>query len=875
MSKGIDDSIEEVEEVEEAPREEVEVIEEAFFEAEAPQNTGPCYLLSVCYSGRAGRALVKLYDHYGGKIFFWYDNTGHKPYCFTDISLEDVKKLPRVMGHRGFDGLEHVERYDLLNGRKVLMTKVIAKDPLSIGGRGRGGIRELLPKAWEARIKYHDCFIFDRRLVPGLLYKVEGGALKPVSYEVPREVELELLNLFKDEPKEFLEALKDWASLFQCPAPSIRRASMDIEVYSEVPDRVPSPQEAPYPIMAVAFAGSDGVRRVLILRRGGVQEGRRPSDLPPDVKIDFFDDEKELLNAVFNILLEYPLILTFNGDNFDLRYLWHRAQRLGFRKEHIPINMGREVALLPIGVHVDLYRFFHNKSIQAYAFGNRYREVTLEAISSALLGLHKVPLEKPVMELTYYELASYCFRDAYITLSFTTFDDNLVMKLIILLMRISRLSMEDVTRLGVSAWIRNLFYYEHRRLGYLIPEPDDIVVVKGGTVTKAVIKGKKYLGAIVMEPKPGVYFEVSVLDFASMYPSIIRRWNLSYDTVRCSHDKCRDNKIPGTTHWVCVERRGLTSLIIGLLTEMRVRWYKPKSRGEGIDDYVKAWYNIVQQALKVMLNASYGVMGAEPFPLYCPPVAESTAAIGRYVITSTVDKAKALGVEVVYGDTDSIFLHKPSSRQVDFLKEWSRSNLGIDLDVDKMYRYVTFSGLKKNYLGVFEDGAVDIKGLVGKKRNTPEFLKVAFSNMIESLASVKSPEDFERVKEEVRKIAQSYYLRLRRREMSLDELAFRVMLSRPVDKYVKTTPQHVRAAQQLASFGREVQPGDLISYVKVRGVPGVKPILLARIDEVDVDKYIGHMDTTFGQVLDALNISFNEILGEIKLEKFFMFGSRS
>ena len=70
--------------------------------------------------------------------------------------------------------------------------------------------------------------------------------------------------------------------------------------------------------------------------------------------------------------MEYPFILTFNGDDFDLRYLVHRAMNLGFQRNEIPIDVGKRVCLLKYGVHIDLYKFFYNRSIQIYAFSNRY-----------------------------------------------------------------------------------------------------------------------------------------------------------------------------------------------------------------------------------------------------------------------------------------------------------------------------------------------------------------------------------------------------------------------------------------------------------------------------------------------------------------------
>lgn len=74
--------------------------------------------------------------------------------------------------------------------------------------------------------------------------------------------------------------------------------------------------------------------------------------------------------------------------------------------------------------------------------------------------------------------------------------------------------------------------------------------------------------------------------------------------------------------------------------------------------------------------------------------------IGRDTTTKTIQKCQEIGIEVVYGDTDSLFLKDPTEGRVEEVSKWARVNLGIDLELDKEYRYVVFSDLKKNYLGV-------------------------------------------------------------------------------------------------------------------------------------------------------------------------------
>ncbi|KPV63762.1 MAG: DNA polymerase 1 [Candidatus Bathyarchaeota archaeon BA2] len=272
----------------------------------------------------------------------------------------------------------------------------------------------------------------------------------------------------------------------------------------------------------------------------------------------------------------------------------------------------------------------------------------------------------------------------------------------------------------------------------------------------------------------------------------------------------------------------------------------------------------------ICLHNSYGVFGAEAFDLYCPPVAEATAAIGRHVITNTINKAQELGIDVIYGDTDSIFLRGHSQDQIKVLEGWSEKELGMELDVDKSYRYSVFSSRKKNYLGIFPDGSVDVKGMTGKKRHIPAFIKKAFDQMEERLGQVESPGEFEEAKREIRKIIRDRYMRLKQRKWGdrPDELAFHVVLGKVPGAYTKTTPQHVRAALILKDMGYELKAGDLISFVKVMKEPRVKPVQLASNSEIDVDKYVAYLHSTFDQVLDALGLDFDEIIGLTKLERF-------
>ena len=429
---------------------------------------------------------------------------------------------------------------------------------------------------------------------------------------------------------------------------------------------------------------------------------------------------------------------------------------------------------------------------------------------------------------------------------------------------------DDIARMGVSQWIRSLLYYEHRQRNAIIPRREELDAKSQGVMNDAVIKDKKYRGGLVVEPTEGIHFNVTVMDFASLYPSIIKVRNLSYETVRCVHEQCKQNKIPDTNHWVCTRYNGLTSMLIGSLRDLRVNYYKSLAKKANTQEQ-KEQYTVVSQALKVILNASYGVMGAEIFPLYFLPAAEATTAVGRYIITETIKKCQTSGVEVLYGDTDSLFVKNPTVEQIQKVIEDTKMEQGVDLEIDKEYRYVVLSGRKKNYLGVTKEGKVDVKGLTGKKSHTPPFIRSLFFEILEILSNVQTSQDFETAKKQISQKISACAIKVKERKIPIPELAFNVMISKAPSEYDKTVPQHIRAAKLLEQQ-REIKRGDIISYVKILNKPGVKPVEMARPDEIDSEKYMEFMEATLEQITSSMDLDFDSMVGKPKqtgLDQFF------
>src|SRR2546427_9797911 len=145
-----------------------------------PQELAESYFVGSGYDGARRAVYLKLYEPKSQKIHFWYDNTGHTPYCLSKETRETLEKNQNLVRHPGFVRFEPSKRFDALKGQEIPVTVIYARDPLSIGGRPTGCIPDII-KTWGAEIRYTENYIYDLRLEPGKSYSIKRG--KPASLQ--------------------------------------------------------------------------------------------------------------------------------------------------------------------------------------------------------------------------------------------------------------------------------------------------------------------------------------------------------------------------------------------------------------------------------------------------------------------------------------------------------------------------------------------------------------------------------------------------------------------------------------------------------------------------------------------------------------------
>jgi len=406
---------------------------------------------------------------------------------------------------------------------------------------------------------------------------------------------------------------------------------------------------------------------------------------------------------------------------------------------------------------------------------------------------------------------------------------------------------------AVSEWIRGMLHNYYRTHNILIPNSEELLL---GSDKKFVT------GALTITPASGTYFNMVVLDFESLYPGVIDVYNLSYETINCPHEECKDNLVPGQDLHVCRKRRGIYSAILGALRELRIHHFKPLSKKLPPASPEGRIANGANLAVKLLLNASYGVT-VRIKGLASPLLGEAITAYGRHVLQSTFDMAKEKKLNPKYGDTDSVFLDSPEEDSVRIFVSEVKDKFRLELAYDRRYDVCVLSNAMKAYFGILPDGETELKGLTVAKSNSPKFFLKTFQDCLKVLSDGRrSREDFERAKARVPSIVKDALRNLEKGQIPLEDLEYRVELrdDPALKSAARTIPQAYQAAILLLEKGEKVRRGMEVGFVKVRPYThqghhfSVKPFSQAKASELNVEDYVRNMTSSLEQTFEPMGI---------------------
>ncbi|RLG19332.1 DNA polymerase [Candidatus Micrarchaeota archaeon] len=783
-------------------------------------------LIDADYVTKEGRPVVRLIMK--GKTFFRMYDESFEPYFYVEV--EDLgrgkKELAgvRVMDRGKEAVVKKVEEAELwVRGKKKVLLKVICKHPSHVPL-----LRSEVAKAgsiYEHDIPFARRYLMDRKISP--------------FDEVEAECEGRIIRKIKKVGEGTVQ---------------LRALAFDIETYNPRGE----PDASKDPVIMISYAGeTSGVLTYKEVE--GAEFVRRVAG------------EREMIEEFCALLRreDVELMLGYNSGVFDLPYLKERAERCG-----IKLAVGRDggdfkvrrrgmndVAKITGRIHVDLYLVARFLGIIGAIKTPQY---TLKKTYAEIVGKEK---EKAISKAEVWrlwddaerrrELADYSLDDAVSTKEL----GDKILPMEIELSRICGATLFDVVGASASQLVELLLMRRSSEKKMLIPNrPDDEEAGRRKVPVK---------GAYVKMPKAGIYDNLAVLDFRGLYPSIICSYNLDPFTLEKEGEETENIYLSPAGHAFSKEKKGIVPMVLEEILDKRARvkkelrkWEKEPESSQYRQLYARS------QALKVLANSYYGYLLYSRSRWYSREAGESTTAWGRHYIREMEKKAEKAGFEVVYMDTDSLFLGLGSKGKKEvkaFLKEVNESLPGkMELELEGFYprgvfvmkkgsgrKDVTVTGAKKKYALLDENGRIKIRGFELVRRDWSKIAKDTQMAVLEAILKEGS-------KEKAKNIVKQRIEELRNGKTKKEDLVIYTRLRKGVRKYEVISPE-VAAVKKAQAKGIKVEERGLIGYVITKRGKRVsdKARLAELAEDYDANYYIDR------QILPAVM----KILGELGYEE--------
>ncbi len=707
---------------------------------------GEYFLIDCDYIVIDGSAVIRLFcnDRDIHRRIFYDKN--FKPYCYVDADIDDFKK---TAGSLSFvESFESTEKYRL--GKKMQMVKVYTKLPEDVPK-----IKQLKFSTYEADIPFYKRYLLDKDIGSHSILKIEtdGDYIKSISSIGVGEM-------------------------------PIKAAAIDIETYS----KRSFPNAKVDPVIAVSIVSINEKKCITWLDASGdgIIKAR---------------DEKDMLEKLEAYLSEknFSVIIGYNSDSFDMPYIQERVKILGtdFRVNgfEIKVRGERKKSSEINGIaHIDVLNFIRN----IYSIYNLKTEVlTLREVAAELIGEEKGEFNwDEVGEVLKNKdlaskLCSYCIQDSNITL-------KIFYNLFPLMSELNKLigqAISDVSRMTTGAVVEHLIMKKAVLRNELIPNKPSEFQVNDR------IK-RINTGAFVFQPTPGLYNNVAVVDFRSLYPSIIVSHNICPSTIRF---------VDGKAEFIAKqERQGLIPSVLEEIIKLR---FDAKDRLKVEKDNAALKARVL--VLKLIANGFYGYLGYYNSRWYCFDCAGATTALGRQYVQQVISSAQESGFKVLYADTDSAFFEFGGEKEKvsGFISSINKTLPNpMELELQDFYIRAIFVsakggiGAKKKYAMVDFNGNLLIKGFQSVRRDWAVIAKNLQKNILKKILVDNDTDS-------ALAMAKDTIKRIKEGKADLDELVILTRLRKDPSSY-RQMNRHISAVEK---SGMKFSSGDTIKYIISKG----------------------------------------------------------
>ncbi len=493
--------------------------------------------------------------------------------------------------------------------------------------------------------------------------------------------------------------------------------------------------------------------------------------------IDSGDETDKILGLVEAFRAEDPdVIVTHGGDSFIFPYLARRAQEHGILDQLI---LGRDIS--PLRVY----------EVQGHSYFS-YGKILFRETAARLLG--RLHVDK---------------RNAYVSA-------DCGLEGLFEVSRTCIMPIQRASRATIGTNMTSLQLYHAIKRDVLIPwnknQPEELK--NSGELVVA------DRGGFIYEPQIGIHDHVGELDFASLYPTLMTKLNLSGETVNCTCCPDSTNRVPELGFNICERSAGIVPLSLKILLDKRARYKAAKKTVANKE--MKTRYDQRQAALKWILVCSFGYLGFKNARFGKIDAHIATCAFSRQVLGQAAALAEDRGFTLVHGIVDSFWLRKQEATRSEYenLCRTIREELRLPISFEGVYRWIIFLnsktdskvGVLNRYYGIFEDGTLKVRGIDLRRHDTPDIVKDCQTEMLKIFTQARDSNEFRLLIPQALKVLEKFVVRLREGSVPLEDLVIVRNLSKAPDEYTHQVPQAI-AARLLVAQGGSVHAGQQVSYI--------------------------------------------------------------
>ncbi len=327
------------------------------------------------------------------------------------------------------------------------------------------------------------------------------------------------------------------------------------------------------------------------------------------------------------------------------------------------------------------------------------------------------------------------------------------------------------------------------------------------TISELVVMDR---GGLVLQPDPGIYTDVHEIDFSSMYPSIIARYNLSPETI----SQNGSIEVPGASYRVRTDRRGFLSEALSNLLARRLYYKSVRDL-----DPVYAQRDI---ALKWMLLTSFGYTGYKNAKFGRIEVHEAITSLGRWALKHAMKLAESMGFTVIHGIVDSLWIS--GKGDVNDLLRRIKDETRIDIVLEGHYQWILFLpsrsgiGALNRYIGLKTDGRYKVRGIEIRRRDVPEICRKFQSEAMEIFRDCRTVSSIVLMRGRYESLKRKYLEGMA--GFPQDYFFLRISPSRRLEEYRVNNISRM-VMRKWKSMGREIRPGETVNVKVVNWAMGI------------------------------------------------------